>query len=69
MANGLVEYEVTQARFIDGQHRVVGEIVPMTQAQAKYYLAPNGEGLVLKKAGTKAVAKKVSDQPIKTDQD
>jgi hypothetical protein len=69
MAKELVEYEVTQTRFIGGQHRVAGEVVQMTQAQAKYYLAPNGEGLAVKEPEVKAVVKKVSAKPIKADQD
>jgi hypothetical protein len=52
MAKELVEYDVTHTRFIGGQHRVAGEVVQMTQAQANYYLAPNGEGLVVKALAT-----------------
>ena len=40
-----MDYEVTHAREIGGVHRVVGAIVPLTPAQAKYYLSPYGVGL------------------------
>ncbi|MGB0901196.1 hypothetical protein [Halocynthiibacter sp.] len=38
-------YEVTETRFIEGQHRKVGDPVQMTERAAKYYLAPYGTGL------------------------
>lgn len=41
----LKDYEVTEARFIGGQHRKVGEPVQMTERAAKYYVAPYGTGL------------------------
>jgi len=41
----LNDYEVTEARFIGGQHRKVGEPVQMTERAAKYYVAPYGTGL------------------------
>lgn len=39
------DYEVTEERFIGGQHRKVGEPVQMTERAAKYYVAPYGTGL------------------------
>lgn len=39
------DYEVTETRFIGGQHRKVGEPVQMTERAAKYYVAPYGTGL------------------------
>jgi hypothetical protein len=68
MAKELIEYDVTHTRFIGGQRRVAGEVVQMTQAQAKYYLAPNGEGLVVKAMATKTVSKKTNDTLTKADQ-
>jgi len=56
----LKDYEVTEARFIGGQHRKVGEPVQMTERAAKYYVAPYGTGL-------KAVAPNaapVDDKPV-----
>lgn len=41
----LKDYEVTEARFIGGQHRKVGEPVQITERAAKYYVAPYGTGL------------------------
>jgi len=41
----LKDYEVTEARFIGGQHRKVGEPVQMTERAAKYYMEPHGVGL------------------------
>ena len=41
----LKNYEVTEARFIAGQHRKVGDTVQMTERAAKYYVAPYGTGL------------------------
>ena len=40
-------YEVTEERFIGGQHRKVGEPVQMTERAAKYYVPPYGTGLKL----------------------
>jgi hypothetical protein len=45
--NELIDYEVTQARFIAGQHRKIGDPVRMTERAAKYYIAPYGSGLKL----------------------
>lgn len=45
MTNQLKNYEVTEARFIGGQHRSVGALVPMTEGAAKYYMEPYGVGL------------------------
>ena len=45
MADELKNYEVTEARFIGGQHRAVGEPVQMTERAAKYYIEPYGKGL------------------------
>lgn len=41
----VADYEVTTTREIGGLHRAKGEIIPMTPAQAKYYLPPCGTGL------------------------
>ncbi len=45
MTDQLKDYEVTEARFIDGQHRAVGEPVKMSERAAKYYMQPHGAGL------------------------
>lgn len=47
MTDQVKEYEATQARFIGGQHRAVGDPVKMTERAAKYYMEPNGSGLKL----------------------
>ncbi len=47
MAKEVKDYEVTEARFIGGQHRAVGELVQMTDRAAKYYIEPHGAGLKL----------------------
>lgn len=41
----LKSYEVTEERFIGGQHRKVGDPVQMTERASKYYVAPYGRGL------------------------
>ncbi|WP_214565965.1 hypothetical protein [Aliiroseovarius lamellibrachiae] len=51
------DYEVTKGRFIEGQHRKVGDPVRMTERAAKYYTAPYGEGLKLAKPAKKATEK------------
>lgn len=51
----LKDYEVTEARFIGGQHRKVGEPVQMTERAAKYYVAPYGTGLKVPGARKEAV--------------
>ena len=56
----LKDYEVTEARFIGGQHRKVGEPVQMTERAAKYYLAPYGTGL----KAVAPVAAPVEDKPV-----
>jgi hypothetical protein len=45
MTDQLKDYEVTEARFIGGQHRAVGEPVKMAGRAAKYYMQPHGTGL------------------------
>lgn len=55
----VADYEVTTAREIGGLHRAKGEIIPMTPAQAKYYLPPYGTGL--KPVAVKAAAKPKPD--------
>ncbi len=55
------DYEVTQAREINGVHRAVGETVTMTPAQAKYYMPPYGTGLKL--AASRVSAKPSADKP------
>jgi len=47
MTTELKDYEVTEVRFINGQHRTVGEKVQMTERAAKYYVPPYGTGLKL----------------------
>jgi hypothetical protein len=44
-APATADYEVTRAREINGVWRKIGERVPLTEAQAKYYLPPMGSGL------------------------
>lgn len=44
-APALAEYKVTRAREIFGQFRNVGDVLELTEPQAKYYVAPYGEGL------------------------
>ncbi len=39
------EYEVTEARQINGQWRSIGEVVHMSPRLAQYYLPPHGAGL------------------------
>lgn len=56
----LKDYEVTEDRFIAGQHRKVGDPVQMTERAAKYYTAPYGTGLKLASA-------KHASQPEKAD--
>lgn len=46
-------YEVTEARFIAGQHQKVGAELKLGTAQAKYYLPPHGSGLKLAKPPAK----------------
>lgn len=53
-AHPRLTYEVTEAREMFGQWRKVGETLELTKGQAKYYTAPNGAGLKLKSAETKA---------------
>lgn len=69
------DYEVTKARFIHGQHRKAGDVVPMTPRAAKYYKQPHGEGLnpvasaAAAKSGTageKSPAKGRSDDDLKS---
>ncbi|KIC42239.1 hypothetical protein RA27_02290 [Ruegeria sp. ANG-R] len=47
-----VDYEVVEARHIDGQWREEGETIQMTERQAQYYMPPHGTGLRVKGAGT-----------------
>ncbi|WP_407496905.1 hypothetical protein [Pseudooceanicola sp. MF1-13] len=56
----LKNYEVTEARFIGGQHRKVGDPVQMTERAAKYYVAPYGTGL----KAVSPVAATVADKPV-----
>lgn len=42
-----VDYEVTEAREINGVRRKVGDPVQLTERQAQYYLPPLGSGLKL----------------------
>jgi hypothetical protein len=56
-------YEVTDARFIAGQHRAVGESVKLSECAAKYYVAPNGTGLKLRMPKPA----KQGEKPIKTE--
>jgi len=55
-----VDYRVTKTREIAGQYRKEGAIIALLPIQAKYYLAPNGEGLELAK--TKAASKPAKDK-------
>lgn len=55
-----VDYRVTKTREIAGLYRKAGETVSMLPIQAKYYLAPNGEGLEL--ATKKAASKPAKDK-------
>lgn len=41
-----MEYRVTQARELYGAWREKGDVLSLTQEQAKYYLPPYGTGLV-----------------------
>ena len=52
----LKNYEVTEARFIAGQHRKVGDPVQMAERAAKYYVAPYGTGLKVAGADVEAQA-------------
>ncbi len=58
MTNEVKDFEVTEARFIGGQHRAVGEPVKMTERAAKYYIEPHGTGLKLAAPAAKPVVKK-----------
>ena len=53
----LKKFEVTEARFIGGARRSVGETVEMTERQAKYYKPPYGTGL-------KPSTKKTRKEPV-----
>jgi hypothetical protein len=56
MTKTLIDYEVTEARFILGAHRPVGALVQATERAAKYYVAPNGTGLIRAVDAAKKVA-------------
>lgn len=59
----LKDYEVTESRFIAGQHRNVGELVKMTELAAKYYTAPYGSGLKLASTAPAPQPEKVDKKP------
>lgn len=46
-----VDYDVMEARPINGQWRDVGETVSLTERQAMYFLPPYGQGLRAKGEG------------------
>lgn len=56
MTDQVKDYEVTEARFIDGQHRAVGDPVKMSERAAKYYMQPHGTGLKVATADAEAQA-------------
>lgn len=58
-----IKCEVTQDRFIAGQHRKVGAVIELRAAQAKYYLPPHGTGLKsVKPAAKEKLAKPAAKQ-------
>lgn len=64
------DYEATEARFIGGQHRAVGDPVKMSEKAAKYYLPPYGTGLKLaKKSARKEKVGGLDDPNVKNPQE
>lgn len=63
MTDQLKDYEVTQARFIGGQHRAVGDPVKMSVRAAKYYMEPHGAGLTVVAPVVASVDEKSAEKP------
>lgn len=68
MTDQLKEYEVTGARFIEGQYRDIFEFVKMSERSAKYYVEPHGNGLKLSAAQIAKDARAEKDAQAAADQ-